>query len=425
MRATPKKARKLGHPWWLGGGVVYICMLSAMLLTGTLSSALGFGAAEGRLEVLIDDNRVLEASSLGGWDWTPAVIEGLDYPGSHLLTIRWITVNPTVGALYFDGLRFNENLIDDFERDPSIDRGGWSYFEEDPENSLILEQQATYVASGSSGWALRAVSTSSTWSYAQITKTFDLTGVENITLWVRGSWDYREVADVISHALTYAVALLLVYLHVTRLERRRFWGSVGIRRENFRSSIVWVFALSVVFTAILYFYWQGVYVLTGTDPQQEIRGFFGGSEDWYFAYLAFAFFFPVAFTEELVFRGFMIERFLAKGPFAAIGLSSLLFASLHLWYVSFGVVALSLYGGLFLVAVWWGTVYYKTRNILGLVIFHGLFNLWMVVEHFWFAQGRAVLESAIFVFGVVCLGYLVFLYLKGLFREIEELVKKK
>jgi membrane protease YdiL (CAAX protease family) len=252
-----------------------------------------------------------------------------------------------------------------------------------------------------------------------------LTGVENITLWVRGSWDYREVADVISHALTYVVALLLVYLHVTRLERRRFWGSVGVRRENFRSSIVWVFALSVVFTAILYFYWQGVRVLTGADPQQEIRGFFGGSEDWYFAYLAFAFFFPVAFTEELVFRGFMIERFLVKGSFAAIGLSSLLFASLHLWYVSFGVVALSLYGGLFLVAVWWGIVYYKTRNILGLVIFHGLFNLWMVVEHFWSAQGRAVLESAIFVFGVVCLGYLVFLYLKGLFREIEELMKKK
>jgi len=419
-----KEVKRTPRAWWLGAVVVYICMLSAMLLIGTLSSALGLGAAEGRFQILVDENVELEGISSGGWDWILVRIENLEYTGQHLITLRWITVNPTSGALYFDELKFNDNIAENFDVDPSKDNHGWSYFENDSENSLDLEQQTAYVASGSSGWVFRACTTTGVYDYVQISKSFDLTGVENISIWTRGSWDFREISDVVSHIFTYSVALLVMYLHVTRFERKKkFWSSIGLKRENAGWSLIWVFALSVIFTAILYFYWQVVQAMMGTDPQQEIQSFFGGSESWYFIYLAFAFFFPVAFTEEVTFRGFMIERFVVKGPLVAIGLSSLLFASLHLWYASFGVAALPLYGGLFLVAVWWGIVYYKTRNVIGLIVFHGLFNLGTVLEHFWSTSGRAALESTMFLVGIVCLGYLVFLYLRGLFTEIEELVK--
>ncbi len=392
-----------------------------MLLVGTLTSALGMGAAEGRLQIVIDDNVELEGGATGGWDWTIVRLENLHYSGLHTLTIRWITVDPTSGTLYIDNLSFNDTTVEDFEQDPSSSQ--WQYSENDPENVLDLALCSDAV-SGSALWCFQAFSTTAPYSNAQISKEFDLTGVENIAVWTRGSWDMREIADVISHAVTYSVALLIAYLHVTRFERRkRFWESVGLRRENALWSVVWVFALSVIFTALLYIYWQAIQLFTGTNPQQEIQGFFSGSDEWYYAYLGFAFFFPVAFTEETIFRGFMIERFLVKGPTIAIALSSLLFASLHLWYASFGLTALPLYGGLFLLALWWGFVYYKTRNIVGLILFHGLYNSGLVVEHFWSSSARALLESGIFVFGVACLGYLAYLYLRGLFTEIEELVK--
>lgn len=418
MPRTRQRATKL---WWLGPIVVYICMLSAMLLVGTVNSALGMGATEGRLQILIDENVELEGSASGGWDWTLVRLENLDYTGEHLITIRWVIVDPTMGDLYLDNLSFNENEVESFDQDPQS--AGWSYFENDPENAVEFQVKSGSGVFGTDALEIKARRTTSPFTYAQFSKSFDLTGVDNLTVWSRGSWDMREISDVISHTVTYSIALLVAYLHVTRFERRRFWSSVGVRRQNAGWSVVWTFALSLVFTAILYFYWQAVQAVMGSDPQQQVQGFFAGSEEWYFVYLAFAFFFPVAFTEELVFRGFTIERFLVKGAIPAITLSSLLFTSLHLWYASFGLSALPLYGGLFIVAWWWGLAYYKTRNIFGVVLFHGLFNLGMVVEHFWSTPARAMLESSIFLFGVACLGYLIYIYLRGLFAEIEELVK--
>jgi membrane protease YdiL (CAAX protease family) len=414
-----KRAPTRTKLWWLGPVVVFTVMLSVMLLVGTLTSALGMGPAEGRVQILIDNVIELEVGGIGGWDWTPIRLENLNYRGRHLLTIRWITVDPTVGALCIDSLSFNGAVIEGFERDPAA--SDWIYSENDPENAVTL-------GLGSPGvWCFRASKLTAPYTNAQISREYDFTGVENLTLTTRGSWDAREIADVISHLSTYSVALGVVYLHVTRFERRkRFWSSVGVRKENALASIVWIFALSVVFTTVLFLYWQAAQLLTGADPQQEVRSFFSGSDSWYFAYLGFAFFFPVAFTEEIVFRGFMIERFLsAKGAPAAIGLSSLLFSSLHLWYLSFGSRALLFYGGLFLLALWWGLAYYKTRNVVGPIVFHGLYNFGMVVEHFWSASGRALLESGIFLLGVGCLGYLIYVYLRGLFTEIEELVKPR
>ena len=234
----------------------------------------------------------------------------------------------------------------------------------------------------------------------------------------------RSLLDVISHLSTYSVALALTYLHVRRYERKKnFWRSVGMKRENLAQSFIWIFALYVILVAALSLYWEAVKWGMGSDPQEAMGEFFGARPDWYFAYLAFAFFIPVAFTEELVFRGFMLDRFLVKGAAFAILSSSLLFTVLHVWYVTFGISALPLYGALFILTVYWGFVYYKTRNIVGLIVFHGLYNVTLSVEHFFGAQAKAAMNSMIFIFSVVCLGYLLIIYLRGLFAEIELLVK--
>jgi len=422
--AAPKEERTQG-PWWLGAIVVYVCMLSAMLLVGLVTSSIGLGSARADIQIFVDNENIWEGYAMGGWSWYEINENVSKYTGIHNLTIRWVTTDGTVGVATFDNLSLGDNTVDDFETNPATDMNGWTYSARDTDNVLSLQMQTDRVASGGAGWRFNASANTAAGDYAQITKSFNFDNVDNLRLWTWTSWDLREVSDVISHIVTYAVALLVVYLHVSRFEKRKFWPSVGVKREGMLKSVIWVFALSVVFTGILYVYWGGVNTVMGSDPQNSIKGFFDTSPDWYFIYLGFAFFIPVALTEELVFRGFIISRFSVKGPLRAVVFGSLLFTSLHLWYASFGLAALPLYGGLFLVAMWWGIVYWKTRNLFGLVLAHGLFNLGTVVEHFSGLEGRALLESSVFMVGVACLGYLVFLYLKNMFIEMETLVKKR
>jgi membrane protease YdiL (CAAX protease family) len=434
-KAAPKEARIQG-PWWLGAVVVYVCMLSAMLLVGLLTSSIGLGSATAKIQVFVDNDNIWDSDVVaggpvaGGWNWFEINENVSKYTGLHTLTIRWMTTDGTVGIACFDNLRLGDNLIDDFETDFATNVtsenqtvNGWTYHERDTDNVLDLQMQTDHAVSGT-GWEFNAPANTAAGDYAQITKSFNFDNVDNLRLWTWTSWDLREVSDVISHIVTYSVALIVVYLHVSRFERRKFWPSVGIKREGMLKSVVWVFALSVIFTGILYIYWTGVNTVMGGDPQSSIKGFFDTSPDWYFLYLSFAFFIPVALTEELIFRGFIIERFSVKGPVKAVVFSSILFTSLHLWYASFGSAALPLYGGLFLVAMWWAIVYWKTRNLFGLILAHGLFNLGTAVEHFW-VGGRTILESSVFMVGVACLGYLTFLYLKNMFIEMETLVKKR
>jgi membrane protease YdiL (CAAX protease family) len=383
--------------WWLGPLVVFICMLSAALLAGVLSPALGVEAllVEKAENAQPEENIKFEI-------WTPLGVLPIEKneDNNDIIVITFGFTNLTENTLrenYAFSIHGEEGIslfvvlspLENLKRDIE----------------LIVENRAT----GSYGFAL--------------------VDQENENR-VLGSGSFRwgpprEISDIVSHAITFSVALGVVYLHVTRFEGVKFWPSVGVRRENLVRSVIWVFALSVIFTIVLSIYWTGIQSLTGTDPQEAIREFFKGAPDWYFIYLGIAFFFPVAFTEELVFRGFMIERFMVKGAVRAIVLSALLFTSLHLWYATFGAVSIALYGGLFMIAVWWGIVYYKTRNIFGLVLFHGLFNLGTTAEHFWGLWGRTILESAMFIVGVVCILYVVFIYLRGLFAEMEELVKKR
>lgn len=233
-----------------------------------------------------------------------------------------------------------------------------------------------------------------------------------------------DVLTVVEQWVVYAIPLIIIYLHVRRFERKKkFWQSVGVQRRNLVQSFIWLFALLVVFTGIMTLYWGAVTLAMGTNPQDVVTQHFETFPGWYFGYMFFASFIPVGLSEELIFRGFMLDRFLAKSPIFAILASSALFSSLHLWYAGFGLVGVPLYGGVFLLAVYWGTVYWKTRNIIGLVIIHGLTNVSLSVGHFFGSGAVAVMNSVLFTAGMVCLGYLFFKYIRGMFREIELLVK--
>ncbi|MDI6884151.1 MAG: type II CAAX endopeptidase family protein [Hadesarchaea archaeon] len=237
----------------------------------------------------------------------------------------------------------------------------------------------------------------------------------------------REPVVVIgSQWLTYAVPLLILYLHVHRYEgKKRFWPSVGVQRKGFAKSIVWALALWVIFTGILMIYSQTVSALTGASPEEEMYGYFEGTfPPGYFVYMFGAAFLPIAFSEELIFRGFTVDRLSVRGPAFGIIVGALMFTSLHTWYIGIEGGAL-LYGGLFLIAVWWGIAYWKTKNLAGPILVHWWYNASMSVRYFLGTQAVAAVSSGFFAAGMLCLGYLLFMYLRGLFTEIEQLVKGK
>lgn len=375
--------------WWLGPVIVFVIMLSITLLIGLLTPALGSEA----VLALKEDN--LEPDEDFQFEVVTAV--GTLDVKNDTVTVSFRFSNQTENTL-------TENLVLYYSWGESSYPVTLNGGETREDNIQIPVNE-----SGIYDFAMR--------------------DPENDNRYIGGftfKWGPPRISDVISQVFTYSLTLAVVYLHATRFEKVKFWPSVGVRKKNWSKSIIWAFALSVVFTLVLYFYWVGVQSALGSDPQGSLGKFFAGSPDWYFVYLGIAFFFPVAFTEELVFRGFMIERFRSKGAMMAVSLSALLFASLHIWYLSFGLGAgLAFLGGIFLIGIWWGIAYFKTGNILGLILAHGIFNSATTVNYFWGIGGVALLQSLVFVAGVACILYLVFLYLRRLFMEMEELVKVK
>jgi hypothetical protein len=78
-----------------------------------------------------------------------------------------------------------------------------------------------------------------------------------------------------------------------------------------------------------------------------------------------------AFTEELMFRGYLLPRLqvLFGKPWIAIIVSSLLFGLAHAGYLNFNSVFLP-----FLLGIAFAVYYYKYRNIAVLIVAHFLID---------------------------------------------------
>ena len=227
--------------------------------------------------------------------------------------------------------------------------------------------------------------------------------------------------------VVYAFPLAAIFFYV-RHSRRKFWSAVGARRKNLGSGIVWVLALFVAFSVVLTAYDGATERLLGRDLGKEISEHFEhkskelGLGDWYFGYMLVSSFLLAGLFEELIFRGFVLDRLLSGGPVFAIGLSSLMHASLHLWYFGFGTAAGAvLCGSAFLFFVWMGIVYFKTRNLVGVALMHGLNNALFSVRHLWGKGAVELISACITLIGVICLMYLLFAYMRrSVGRPIEE-----
>ena len=197
--------------------------------------------------------------------------------------------------------------------------------------------------------------------------------------------------------LGYLLPLLLVF-HLTR--REGFWSSAGVRRRGLLPGLTWLFALFLLFSILLGIYGEAAARLVGKDPGEEV--FERMKEQfppWYFAYFALASFFPVALTEEVVFRGFILRELLPLGVARAVLLSSALHSLSHLWYLDLGPSGLTMFGSAFLFFVWMGAVYAKTGNLVPTILMHGLNNASLSLRFFWGEEATSALSTLLLFLG--------------------------
>jgi len=225
---------------------------------------------------------------------------------------------------------------------------------------------------------------------------------------------------------SYLIPLWAICWYVRSVEKRKFWSSVGVKRENFTAGVIWAFAVFFILLFVLAAYDQLVVRLVGEDPQEKVVQHFEQTRpDWYFAYFFFFSFVPAGFCEEMFFRGFVLDRLLVRGSLFAILVSSALHTSLHMWYAELlGVLSLPLYGSAFITFVFFGLVYVKSRNVLGLVLLHGLNNASLSVRHFFGTTAAGIFWSVISAFGALCLAYLAYRSSKNRTHESQSCYKE-
>lgn len=87
----------------------------------------------------------------------------------------------------------------------------------------------------------------------------------------------------------------------------------------------------------------------------------------------------VCFYEELIYRGFFVERlsWFTK-PYVAIALSTILFACMHFTPGNSSTVLFDL-AGVFLDGIIYGIIYFKTKNIYASFIAHALADIFGIV----------------------------------------------
>ena len=217
--------------------------------------------------------------------------------------------------------------------------------------------------------------------------------------------------------LAYSLPLLLIWFLV---RGRGFWRSIRVERKNLGRSLYLSLALLVVFFLII----QAASVATlhfmgksEEEAKREMENYMENqTPSWYPRNLLLGSFFPVAFCEEAVFRGYVLGTLAPFGLATSVLASSFLHLSLHIWYLKVGGIAPLLFVQALLLFVWFGLVSYWSGNIVGTILMHGLVNFLSVLRGFSEAAAGAI-QVALICLGAICLFDLLLSYMRVRFKR--------
>ena len=203
------------------------------------------------------------------------------------------------------------------------------------------------------------------------------------------------LAYVVLQFVVFALPILIILFYVKVVENVDFWSSTGFSGTPWLKTIAFTFVLYFLsFLVSTSLFSVGEYLAPRLpegaryDPGAVQTAFQGLPRPAYW-YMIFTSIVYAGFGEELTFRGYVLTRLLRKGRLLAIVTSSLMWSSLHLWYLpvlkSTGIwqhLDVVVTGLLF------GVAYVRIGCILPFIVVHSLVDVLLPLSYLF--PGRAV-----------------------------------
>lgn len=174
----------------------------------------------------------------------------------------------------------------------------------------------------------------------------------------------------------------VLYIFIEFIVRKRSFSDLGFKFCNLLSDIShnwhWILLVTVFtqyFSLIIGKYYFPEYILHIKSRMPSAVGAISSTKTFVIIIIALLFNAIIALYEELIYRGFFIERlsWFIK-PFYAILLPTLLFAAMHFTQGSISVVLYDL-SGVMIDGFIYGIIYYRTKNIYASWFAHFLANI--------------------------------------------------
>ncbi len=136
--------------------------------------------------------------------------------------------------------------------------------------------------------------------------------------------------------------------------------------------------LGIISAAILYFiFWAGQEISTALFPfgESQIKAIYArglGTNMWMVFFLLL---FITGPCEELFWRGFLQDRLMARfGELRGFFMATLAYIFVHIWSFNFMLIGAAAVAGSF-----WGIMYWRTHNLLSVIICHSLWSAFIFV----------------------------------------------
>ena len=200
----------------------------------------------------------------------------------------------------------------------------------------------------------------------------------------------------------WAFEILLTLLTVFITVKYFSWKGVGFTKPN-KKQLVWLLPLLVIIS----FMWFGLiqYLISISISTEELN---------LFALVGFTTLL-VGFSEELMFRGFVLHSFLkTKSKKNAVLISAATFALIHSVNIFAGVPTIGMVVQLiltFIFGLFFGLLILRVKNIIPFIIFHWLWDFFLIGGRI-FSYEEAIPLSTIYLLVELVLVIVLFILLK-------------
>ncbi|MFH0848246.1 MAG: type II CAAX endopeptidase family protein [archaeon] len=183
--------------------------------------------------------------------------------------------------------------------------------------------------------------------------------------------------------LVFALPIVTASIYVKQVEKGEFWPSVGIRHISLRRVLILSLALYfVVFASTWTLFSTAEYLSPRLPPAarydpRAVGEAFGDLPNIVYWYMIFTSIVYAGVGEEVIFRGFVLTRLSKRTTLSLVG-SSLMWSSLHLWYLPvLGSTGIWQHIVVVLTGFTFGISYIKIKNLIPLIIVHAVMDVFL------------------------------------------------